>query len=47
MGAESDFQGCIDLVRMKALTFSEKEVFQTEIPAEFAAAAIEAYCAGA
>ena len=42
MGAESDFQGCIDLVRMKALTFSEKEVFENEIPAEFAAAAAEA-----
>ncbi|MBO4488425.1 MAG: elongation factor G [Bacteroidales bacterium] len=39
MGAESDFQGCIDLVKMKALTFSEKEVFENEIPAEFAAAA--------
>ena len=43
MGAESDFKGCIDLVKMKALTFSEKEVFEDEIPAEFAAAAEAAH----
>ena len=43
MGAESDFQGCIDLVKMKALTFSEKEVFENDIPAEFASAADAAH----
>ena len=43
MGAESDFQGCIDLVKMKALTFSEKEVYENDIPAEFAAAADAAH----
>lgn len=43
MGQESEFQGCIDLIKMKALTFSEKEVFENEIPAEFAAAAEAAH----
>ncbi len=43
MGAESDFQGCIDLVKMKALTFSEKEVYENDIPAEFASAADAAH----
>ena len=43
MGQESDFQGCIDLVKMKALTFSEKEVYENEIPAEFAEAAAVAH----
>ena len=43
MGQESEFQGCIDLVKMKALTFSEKEVFENDIPAEFAEAAETAH----
>lgn len=42
MGQESDFTGSIDLVKMKALTYSEKEVFENEIPQEFLEAAMAA-----
>lgn len=35
MGAEEKFEGMIDLVTMKALTFSDKDVFENEIPAEY------------
>lgn len=42
MGQEADFSGCIDIVKMKALSFSEKEVFENDIPAEFAEAASNA-----
>ncbi len=39
MGQEGDFVGSIDLVKMKALTYSEKEIFENDIPAEFIEAA--------
>lgn len=42
MGAESEFQGMIDLVKMKAITFNEKERIEDEIPAELLTAATEA-----
>ncbi len=42
MGAESEFQGMIDLVKMKAITFNEKERIEDEIPAELLAPATEA-----
>lgn len=42
IGAESDFQGMIDLVTMKAITFNEKERIVGDIPAELLAAATEA-----
>jgi len=42
IGAESDFQGMIDLVIMKAVTFSDKDTFINDIPAELMAAAKEA-----
>ena len=42
IGVESDFQGMIDLVRMKAITFNEKERIESEIPSELSAAATEA-----
>ncbi len=42
IGAEGDFQGMIDLVTMKAITFSDKERIVGEIPAELTAAAQEA-----
>lgn len=42
IGAESDFQGMIDLVTMKAITFNEKERIVGDIPAELVAAATEA-----
>ena len=42
IGAESDFQGMIDLVTMKSITFNEKERIVGDIPAELVAAATEA-----
>ena len=42
IGAESDFQGMIDLVSMKAITFTEKERIVGDIPAELMPAATEA-----
>lgn len=42
IGAESDFQGMIDLVSMKAITFTEKERIVGDIPAELMPAAMEA-----
>ena len=42
MGAESEFQGMIDLVSMKAITFTDKERIVGEIPAELMPAAQEA-----
>lgn len=35
MGAEEKFEGMIDLITMKALTFSDKEVFENDIPAQY------------
>lgn len=35
MGAEDKFEGMIDLVKMKALYFDDKEVFEKDIPAEY------------
>lgn len=42
IGAESDFQGMIDLVSLKSITFSEKERIVGEVPAELMPAALEA-----
>lgn len=42
IGAEGDFQGMIDLVVMKAITFTDKERIVGDIPAELMPAAIEA-----
>lgn len=42
IGAESEFQGMIDLVTMKAITFNEKECIVSDIPTELAQAAIAA-----
>lgn len=42
IGAENDFQGMIDLVVMKAITFTDKERIEGDIPAELMPAAIEA-----
>lgn len=42
IGAESEFQGMIDLVTMQAITFKEKERIVSEIPEEFKGQAIEA-----
>ena len=42
IGAESEFQGMIDLVSMKAITFTDKERIVGEIPAELLSAAEEA-----
>ncbi|MCR4681391.1 MAG: elongation factor G [Bacteroidales bacterium] len=42
MGSESDFLGMIDLVAMKAVTFTDKERIVGDIPEEYMAAAIEA-----
>lgn len=42
IGAESEFQGMIDLVSMKAITFTDKERIVGEIPAELMPAAQEA-----
>jgi elongation factor G len=36
MGSEADFEGMIDLVAMKAITFKEKERIVSDIPAEYA-----------
>jgi len=42
IGAESEFQGMIDLVCMKAITFTDKERIVGDIPAELLPAAQEA-----
>ena len=42
IGSESTFQGMIDLVSMKAITFSEKERIVSEIPDELKAQAMQA-----
>ena len=42
IGAENEFQGMIDLVSMKAITFTDKERIVGDIPAELMAAATEA-----
>ena len=42
IGAESEFQGMIDLVSMKSITFTDKERIVSEIPAELISAAQEA-----
>ena len=42
IGAESEFQGMIDLVCMKAITFTDKERIVGDIPAELMPAAQEA-----
>ena len=42
IGSESTFQGMIDLVDMKAITFSEKERIVSEIPDELKAQAMQA-----
>ena len=42
IGAENEFQGMIDLVCMKAITFTDKERIVGDIPAELMAAATEA-----
>lgn len=42
IGAENEFEGMIDLVTMKAMHFSEKEMTADEIPAELMPAAVEA-----
>lgn len=42
IGAESEFQGMIDLVTMKAITFKEKERIVSEIPQELLPQAKEA-----
>ncbi len=36
MGSEADFEGMVDLVAMKAITFKEKERIVSDIPAEYA-----------
>lgn len=42
IGAESEFQGMIDLVTMKAITFNEKERIVSDIPTELTQSAIAA-----
>ncbi len=42
IGVENTFQGCIDLVKMKAITFTEKDRIENEIPDELKAAAKQA-----
>lgn len=42
IGSESEFQGMIDLVKMQAITFNEKERIVSDVPAELLAAAKEA-----
>lgn len=42
IGAESDFQGMVDLVAMKAITFNEKERIVSDVPAELMSAATAA-----
>ncbi|MBP5556374.1 MAG: elongation factor G [Bacteroidales bacterium] len=42
IGAESEFQGMVDLVVMKAITFKEKERIVSDIPAELMPQALEA-----
>mgnify|MGYP003293238860 FL=1 len=42
MGSEADFEGMIDLVAMKAITFREKERIVSDIPAEYAEQADDA-----
>ena len=42
IGSESTFQGMIDLVGMKAITFSEKERIVSELPDELKAQAMQA-----
>lgn len=42
IGAENEFQGMIDLVCMKAITFNEKERIVSDIPAELMSAATAA-----
>lgn len=42
IGAENDFQGMVDLVAMKAITFNEKERIVSDIPAELLPAATAA-----
>lgn len=42
IGAENDFQGMVDLVAMKAITFNEKERIVSDIPAELMSAATAA-----
>lgn len=42
IGAENEFQGMIDLVSMKAITFNEKECIVSDIPTELTQAAIAA-----
>jgi len=42
MGAEENFTGMIDIIERKAYTFNDKELIETEIPAEYKTAAEEA-----
>lgn len=42
MGSEADFEGMIDLVAMKAITFKEKERIVSDIPANYAEQADDA-----
>ena len=42
MGSEADFEGMIDLVEMKAITFREKERIVSDIPANYAEQADDA-----
>lgn len=42
IGAENDFQGMVDLVAMKAITFNEKERIVSDVPAELMSAATAA-----
>lgn len=42
MGSEADFEGMIDLVAMKAITFREKERIVSDIPANYAEQAEDA-----
>lgn len=42
MGSEADFEGMIDLVAMKAITFREKERIVSDIPANYAEQADDA-----
>jgi elongation factor G len=42
MGAEDNFTGMIDIIERKAYTFDDKEVIESEIPAEYKAATEEA-----
>ncbi len=43
IGSESEFQGMVDLVSMKAITFNEKERVVSDIPAELLPQAQEAH----